>query len=48
VTILLKRFGEQKEVQLTFDTDASYTTKLLENVRKKTLTNRRKWLKTKE
>jgi len=44
VTIILKRYGEQKEVQLTFDTNLFYTTKLLEKVKKKIVTKRGKWL----
>jgi len=45
VTVIFKRFEEQKETQLTFDTNASYITLLLENVSKKVNNRRNEWLK---
>ena len=44
VTVLFKRFGEQKETQLTFDANTSYSTSMIENITKKVATRRSEWL----
>ena len=44
VSVIFNRFGEQKVTQLTFDADASYSTSLLENVKKKVEAKRAEWL----
>ncbi len=47
VTIVFKRFGKQKETQLTFDANPSYSTSLLEKVKKKVEKKRTAWLRPK-
>ena len=47
VTIVFRRFGKQKETQLTFDANPSYSTSLLEKVKKKIEKKRRAWLEAK-
>lgn len=44
VNIVFKRFGIQKETQLTFDADISYATGLVEKVSKKVADKKRAWL----
>ena len=44
VNIVFKRFGNQKETQLTFDADVSYATRLVEKVSKKVADKKRAWL----
>jgi predicted metalloprotease with PDZ domain len=44
VNIVFKRFGNQKETQLTFDADISYATGLVEKVSKKVADKKRAWL----
>lgn len=44
VTVVFKRFGVQKETQLTFDANASYSTSLIEKVKRKIETKRVAWL----
>ena len=45
VKVVFKRFNTEKQTQLTFDRDVSYTTELLDKTTKKTLSRREKWLK---
>ena len=44
VTVVFKRFGTEKDTQLTFDANASYSTSLIEKVKKKIETKRAAWL----
>ncbi len=44
VSIVFKRFDDQKETQLTFDKNNSYTTSLLKKVKKKVIAKRGEWL----
>jgi predicted metalloprotease with PDZ domain len=44
VSIVFNRYGEEKETQLTFDKNPSFTTSLIETVDKKTATQRENWL----
>ena len=48
VTMIYERFGAQKETQVTFDANASYSTSLIEKVKKKIGSKRGAWLKAKE
>jgi predicted metalloprotease with PDZ domain len=43
-TVVFKRFGVQKEAQVTFDVNASYSTSLIEKVKKKIEAKRGVWL----
>ncbi len=47
VTVVFKRFNEQKETQLTFDANPSYTTTLQEKVKKRIEKKRGAWLEAK-
>ncbi len=47
VPIVFNRYGEQKETQLTFDENPSFTTSLIETVDKKIITQREYWLNDK-
>jgi len=44
VSVLFKRFGTEKETQLSFDANASYSTSLIEKVKKKIVIKRGAWL----
>ncbi len=48
VKVVFKRFGEQKETQMTFDPNASYSTSLIEKPKKKIAAKRNVWLQAKE
>ena len=47
VKVVFKRFGKQKETQLTFDANNSYVTSLVEKVKKNDKQRRYKWLSKK-
>jgi predicted metalloprotease with PDZ domain len=47
VIVVFNRFGKQKETALTFDADASYSTSLIEKVKKKIEAKRGDWLEPK-
>ena len=47
VTVVFKRFDQQKETKLTFNANPSYSTSLSEKVKKKVVTKRGAWLSAK-
>ena len=48
VKVVFTRFGAQKETQMTFDANASYSTSLIEKPKKKIAAKREVWLQAKE